>query len=100
MVPFLLVFLDCCVVPQNGMRQHKIMKIRRKIISRRRVSSKKEFVTCLKKVVLIVIEKKLSLWKSQTNIDEDKGKEIMDLGEEENAKTYGEVILKKYSCVP
>jgi hypothetical protein len=65
------------------------MKRRRTLISRRRISTQKGLVTHLKKavkVVSIVIEKKLSLWKSETKIDEDKGIEMMDSKEEENAK--------------
>jgi hypothetical protein len=49
--------------------------------------------------IFIVIEKKLSLWPSETKIDvlnnEDKGKEKMDSEKEENVETDGEVDLEE-----
>jgi hypothetical protein len=53
------------------------MKRRRTLIRRRRASTQKGLVTHLKKAVkevLIVIEKKLSLWKSKQILMKIKGK--------------------------
>jgi hypothetical protein len=74
------------------------MKRRRTLISRRRVSTQKGLVTRLKKVVKASFDsdrEETLFMEIETNIDEDKGKEMMDSKEEENVETDGEVDIEE-----